>query len=230
MCNKLLGDGMIDYIVDLEQTKLFSGIAADEIPGLLDCIHARCVEYAKGDFIVEEGRDVYNFGIMLSGHGRSIKWDAADRLIIITLLEKGSEIGVMLAASLEHKSPVSVQAQDEVSVLHIPYDRVIARCPKGCPKHEKLLRNYINIVAEKGLVLHERIDCLLKPTLRDKILTYLLRVSREQKSESISIPMNRNAMAEYLNVERSALSRELSYMKRDGLIDYHRNSFVLFDN
>lgn len=216
---------MTEYIEDLARTKLFFGIAPDEIPGLLDCVHARRVEYAKGDYIVEEGCDVYDFGVMLSGHGRSIKWDTSDRLIIITLLEKGSEIGVMLAASPEHKSPVSVQAQDDVSVLQIPYDRILARCPKGCPKHERLLRNYIAIVAQKGLVLHERIDCLLKPTLRDKILTYLLRMSREQQSRTFSIPMNRNAMAEYLNIERSALSRELSCMKRDGLIDYHRNSF-----
>ena len=100
------------------------------------------VEYAKGEFIVEEGRDVYDFGVMLSGHGRSIKWDAADRLIIITLLEKGSEIGVMLAASMEHKSSVFVQAQEDVSVLLIPYVRLLARCPKACPKHERLLRNY----------------------------------------------------------------------------------------
>jgi len=218
---------MTGCIEDLAQTKLFSGIPPAEIPDLIDCIHARRVEYAKGDFIVEEGRNVYDFGIMLSGHGQSFKWDAADRLIIITLLEKGSEIGVMLAACPEHKSPVSVQALDEVSVLRIPYNRVIAQCPKGCPKHERLLRNYIAIVAEKGLVLHERIDCLLKPTVRDKILTYLLRVSHEQNCRTFSIPMNRKAMADYLNVERSALSRELSHMKRDKLIDYHRNSFRL---
>jgi len=218
---------MREYIEDLAQTKMFSGIAPEEIAALLDCVHARRVEYAKGEFIVEEGRDVYDFGVMLSGHGRSIKWDAADRLIIITLLEKGSEIGVMLAASMEHKSSVFVQAQEDVSVLLISYDRLLARCPKACPKHEKLLRNYINIVAGKGLVLHERIDCLLKPTVRDKIMTYLLRVSREQQSRTISIPMNRNTMAEYLNIERSALSRELSNMKKDGLIDYHKNTFKL---
>ncbi len=97
----------------------------------------------------------------------------------------------------------------------------------ACPRHEKLLRNYLGIVAEKGLVLHERIDCLLKPSLREKIMNYLLRVSREQQSRTFSIPMNRNEMADYLNIERSALSRELSRMKRDGLIDYHRDSFKL---
>lgn len=219
---------MKEYIPVLAQTKMFSGIAPDEIFPLLDCIHARRAEYSKGDFIIEEGASIYDFGIMLSGHGRSIKWDAQDRLIMISLLEPGSEIGVLLAASPEHKSPVFVQAQDAVSVLHIPYNRLLDRCPETCPKHERLLRNYISIVAEKGLLLHERIDCLLKPSLRGKILTYLLRMSRDQQSRVFEIPMNRNEMAEYLNIERSALSRELSCMKRDGIIDYYRNSFRLF--
>lgn len=212
---------------DLAQTKLFSGIIPEEIAGLLDCIQARCARYFKDEMIIEEGNRVHEFGVMLSGHGRSIKWDASDRLIIITLLQKGSEIGVLLAASPEHESPVSVQAQEDASVLLIPYDRLLTRCERACPKHERLLRNYIGIVAEKGLVLHERINCLLKPTLRDKILTYLLRVSREQQSRTVSLPMNRNAMAEYLNIERSALSRELSFMKRDGLIDYQKNNFSI---
>lgn len=220
-------DGLMGYIEDLAQTNLFSGIETKEIAGLLNCVMARCTHFAKGEFIIEEGCRVHEFGIMLSGHGRSIKWDPADRLIIITLLEKGSEIGVLLAASSEHESPVAVQAQDDVCVLLIPFERILARCEKACPRHDQMLRNYLGIVAEKGLVLHERIDCLLKPTVREKILTYLLRVSHEKQSQTFSIPLNRNAMSEYLNVERSALSRELSYMKRDGLIDYYRNCFKL---
>ena len=220
---------MEEYIEDLAQTKLFSGIEPKEIAGLLDCLRARCAHYAKDEMIIEDGNHVSEFGIMLSGYGRSIKWDASDKVIIITLLQKGSEIGVMLAARPEYKSTVAVQAQDDVSVLFISYECLVARCKRACPRHETLLRNYIGVVAEKGLVLHERISCLLKPTLREKIMTYLLRVSREQRSRTFSIPLNRNTMSEYLNIERSALSRELSYMKRDGLIDYHRNSFKLLD-
>ena len=220
---------MKDYLEDLAQSKLFSGIAPTEIAGLLDCLHARHAQYPKDEMILEEGSHVSEFGVMLSGHGRSVKWDASDKLIILTLLQKGSEIGVLLAASPAHESPVSVQAQDDVSVLLIPYDCLIARCKRSCAKHEMLLKNYIGVVAEKGLVLHERISCLLKPTAREKIMTYLLWVSREQRSLTFSIPLNRNAMSEYLNIERSALSRELSCMKRDGLIDYHRNSFKLLD-
>lgn len=221
---------MNDYLEDLAQLNLFSGIDPEGIAELLDCLQARRVQYASDEMILEEGSRVRKFGVVLSGHARSIKWDTSDRVIILTLLEKGSEIGVLLAAQPEKESPVSIQAQDNVSVLMIPYDRILASCARACPKHDRLLRNYISIVAEKGLVLHERIDCLLKPTVREKILTYLLYISREQKSDSFQIPLNRNAMSEYLNIERSALSRELSNMKRDGLIDYHLNSFTLNRN
>ena len=218
---------MTDYIDDLPYMNLFSGISPEDLPNLLSCLHARCEHYKKDDLIIEEGSHVFEFGIMLSGHGRSIKWDASGRVILITLLKKGSEIGVILAASIDHKSPVSVQAQDDVSVLMIPYDRVLARCAQGCSCHETLLRNYINIVAEKGLVLHERIDCLLRPTARGKIIAFLERLSRDQHNREVTAPFNRNAMSEYLDIERSALSRELSNMKMDGLIEYHRENFKL---
>ncbi|MFR1478963.1 MAG: Crp/Fnr family transcriptional regulator [Hydrogeniiclostridium mannosilyticum] len=215
------------YLEDLARTNLFSGIEPEEIAGLLDCLRAGCVSYSSGEMIIEEGSRVHKIGVMLSGHARSIKWDASDRVIILTMLGKGSEIGVLLAAQPERESPVSVQAQDDISVLMIPYDRTLAPCVKACSKHSRLLRNYISVVAEKGLVLHERINCLLKPTVRGKILAYLRQVSRDQKSNSFQVPFNRNGMSEYLNIERSALSRELSSMKRDGLIDYHRNEFRL---
>ena len=218
---------MKNYIDSLSHTSLFLGIAKDRIEGLLNCIQARVVKFSKDEFIIEEGSLVYDFGVMLSGRGRAVKWDANGRLIIITLLKEGSEIGVILAAGSEHKSSVWVQVTQDAEVLTISFDSVVNRCGNACPEHEKLLRNYISIVAQKGLVLHERIDCLLKPTVRDKVLNYLTRVAAERQSRTFQIPMNRNEMAEYLNVERSALSRELSNMKRAGLIDYHRNGFKL---
>ncbi|WP_276945799.1 Crp/Fnr family transcriptional regulator, partial [Eisenbergiella massiliensis] len=158
---------MNEYLEDLAQMNLFSGIEPGEIAELLNCLQARRVQYASGEMILEEGSRVRKFGIILSGHAHSIKWDTSGRVIILTLLEKGSEIGVLLAAQPEKESPVSIQAQDDVSVLMIPYDRVLAPCIKACPKHDRLLRNYISIVAQKGLVLHERIDCLLKSTVRE---------------------------------------------------------------
>lgn len=113
---------MKDYLHDLSKMKLFSGMKTNEIEKLLDCLQAKLVHYASGEFIIEEGDNIHTFGIMLSGHARSIKWDSSDRIIILTLLEKGSEIGIMLAARPEKESPVYVQAQEDVIVLQISYD------------------------------------------------------------------------------------------------------------
>ena len=218
---------MKDYLHDLSKMKLFSGMKTNEIEKLLDCLEAKLVHYASGEFIIEEGDNIHTFGIMLSGHARSIKWDSSDRIIILTLLEKGSEIGIMLAAQPEKESPVYVQAQEDVIVLQISYDLMFTNPVNVCLKYETFLRNYIAIVAEKGILLHERITCLTKTTVREKILTYLHDISHKQKSSVIQLPLNRNALSEYLNIERSALSRELSNMKKDGLIDYHLNTFKL---
>jgi len=208
-------------------TDLFHGIAEDELKKLLACIHARTARYKKDELIIEEGSKVTEFGVVLEGQARSIKWDLSGRLIILTFIEQGSVIGVMVAAREGHISPVSVQATMDSSIMLIPFERLLARCNNNCTGHEQLLRNYINAVADKGLELHERINCLLKPSVREKVLTFLRRTAKEQKSPSITIAMDRSDMAEYLNVERSALSRELSRMKKEGLIDYHKNQFQL---
>ena len=218
---------MPEYINVLKKARLFSQIDTNEIDCMLKCLCAKRVDYAKGDFIIEEGDKVQDLSIIVSGNGRSIKWDTSGREIIITLLQKGDEIGAILAADSVGRSPVTVQAMDDVSLIQIPFDRICNRCSGACFKHDKLLRNYINIVAEKGFILHERLDCLLRPTIREKIMTYLLRLSNGQRQREFKVPLNRNAMAEYLNTDRSALSRELSNMKRDGLIDYYKNNFML---
>jgi CRP-like cAMP-binding protein len=218
---------MDKYIDVLKQASLFLDLSGEEIKDLLRCVKAKRSGYYKDGLIIEEGAAVYDFGVLLSGRARAIKWDSDDRVFIVTFIETGGEMGVLLAASHNHISSVSVQALTDAEVLHIPFEGILSRCDACCKKHTILLRNYIDIVAGKGLMLHERISCLLRPTVRDKILTYLRQISGKQQRTAFTIPMSRNAMAEYLNTERSALSRELSGMKKDGLIDYDRNWFRL---
>lgn len=211
----------------LQRPGLFAGLEEGASRELLQCLGARTAHYGKGEFIITEGDELTEFGVLLSGRGRAVKWDPSGRIIILTLLGQGSELGVMLAASGGRRSPVTVEAEEEASAVWIAYERLLSRCEKACQSHERLLRNYIKAVAEKGLVLHERIDCLLRPTLREKIMAYLTRMAGERGRRAFTLPLNRSAMAEYLNVDRSALSRELSRMARDGMIKYHRNDFEL---
>lgn len=218
---------MNEMITNLGTADFFSGIAPDDIEQMLVCLHARIAEYGKDELVIWEGSTVNEIGIVLSGHGRTIKNNPSGKISIVTLLEKGSYIGVLLAASKERRSPVSVQALDHLTVLFFSVKNVLERCKKACPRHDRLLNNFMNGIAEKALVLHDRNDCLVEPTVREKIRTYLSKVSKAQGTRIFTIPLDRNAMAEYLNVERSALSRELSRMKKDGIIDYYKSDFRL---
>lgn len=212
-------------------TKLFRGIGSDKLLEMLTCLYARRKSYGPGETVVEEGAEVTEVGIVLSGHARSLTRSASGDPLIISLLEQGSFIGVLLAASRNRKSPVTVEAKEPLSVLFFPAEKLISACEKNCPAHADLLRNYLDSVAEKSLTLNDRIDCLIRRGVREKIMTYLALVSDEKGvcardgAREFAIPLDRNGLADYLNIERSALSRELSRMKRDGLIEYHKNFF-----
>lgn len=117
----------------LESAALFAGIKPELILGLLRCIGAREVKVPKGGRIIEEGEPAAQFGILLSGSGRSVKTDAEGRVILITLLSPGSEIGVLLCANPDHRSPVTVQADEDSSVLMVQFASLMPRCAENCP-------------------------------------------------------------------------------------------------
>lgn len=211
----------------LERSVLFAGIPPDKIEEMLVCLPARREEYPAGAFVLREGEKTGDVGLVLSGHAVSLKTDGRGEELILTLLEQGSFLGILIAASRDRQSPVSVRASSPLSVIYFPADRLSLPCEKNCPEHQRLTRNFLSGIAEKSLTLNDRIDCLVRRSVREKVLIYLRHIARQRNSRSFSIPLSREAMAGYLNVERSALSRELSRMKADGLIDYRKNHFRL---
>lgn len=216
---------MEPMITNVTQTRLFSGISPEDTTRLLSCLRARITGYNRDTVIIVEGSHISRFGVLLTGSGRSYKTDPEGNVLTVTLLKAGSEIGVILAASPGRKSPVSVQVEKGSSILFITYDRLMGGCARNCPCHKRLIRNFTGIVAEKGLVLHERLDCLLRATARDKIMAYLKHISDSADGKPFTVPLDRKGMAEYLHMDRSALSRELSSMKKDGIIDFCKSTF-----
>lgn len=211
----------------LERSGLFAGISPDRLPQLLGCLSARRESFPAGAFALREGQQMGDVGLVLSGHAASLKTGVHGEELILTLLEQGSFLGVLIAASREQKSPVAVVAKSPLSVIFFPACRLTAPCEKSCPEHALLIRNFLSSVAEKSLTLNDRIDCLVRRGVREKVVVYLRHIARQRGSREFTIPLSREAMAGYLNVERSALSRELSRMKADGLIDYRKNQFRL---
>ena len=211
----------------LRDSKLFAGIGADKLRKMLVCLGTRRASFVPGDTVVREGEELREVGIVLSGHARSLKTDGSGHPLLLSLLERGSYIGILLAASRDRKSPVTVQAQDPLTVLFFPAEKLAFPCEKRCPEHGGLTRNFLDSVAERSLALNDRIGCLIRRSVREKVLAYLTCVSEEQHSREFTVPLDRSAMADYLNIERSALSRELSRMRQDGLIQYRKNFFRL---
>lgn len=218
---------MEEYIEIFEKLRFFSYIDKEDILDILICIDAKCIEYEKDSIIVASGNTVKDISIILSGQACTVKNEPSGKDVIVSLLNEGSYIGILLASDMNRRSPVSIRALSKVLVISFPIEKVMNRCSKLCPRHNILLSNLLDGISESALHLYERIDCLIKPTVREKILTYLTMVSKEKSSDMFTVPLDRASMAEYLNVERSALSRELSKMKKDGLIDYYKNDFKL---
>lgn len=215
------------YINVLKNSDLFYEIEPKDINEMLSCFSSYIKEYKKDEIILSESENVNNIGIIISGCARSIKSDTTGKTTIITLLNEGSYVGILLAASKNRLSPVSVLASDNTIILYIPIDNVFRRCEKNCVRHEILTRNLFDGLSQKAMVLHDRNDCLIKSSLRDKIMTYLIKISKEQNNAEFILPLDRNGLSEYLNADRSALSRELSKMQKDGIIAFAKNHFRL---
>ncbi|MBM6837418.1 Crp/Fnr family transcriptional regulator [Clostridium saudiense] len=214
----------------LSQSSLFSGINPNDIQKMLTCLSATYKEYDKDEIVVCEGDPVNEIGIILQGTAQSTKLSVTGKQIIVSLHYPGGYTAVLTAASRTRKCPMSIHALEPLRVLFIPIKNVLTSCSKLCISHEQLISNLFDSIAERALELHDRNDCLIMPTIRDKVLTYLTRLSYESGKQIVVIPFNREELAQYLNVDRSALSRELTWMKRDGLIDFYKNEFKLLNH
>ena len=213
---------------EMERLDLFRGLNSTEISHICNCFGTSIVNYKKNETVVGEGEKLKKFGIVLAGTASSFKIDISGKVFTVAVIKKGGYIGAFLASDSEKHSPVTVMATDRLTVLFIPFKRLVQQCGKNCSAgsaHTKVLTNFITGVCEKAMLLFERIDCLIKPTIREKAMAYLVQQSNGQAT--FDIPFNREQLAEYLNTERSALSRELSNMKKDSLIDYKKNFFEI---
>lgn len=124
-------------------------------------------------------------------------------------------------------SPVTVFAKENATVLMIPYERIIKTCGNSCSFHLQIIKNMMMLLGERNKVLNQKIELLALKGMREKLATYLLYESQKQKSNTFQIIPNRNELAEYLNVSRTSMSRELGRMKDLGMIDFYQNSFKI---
>ncbi|MDR2966006.1 MAG: Crp/Fnr family transcriptional regulator [Treponema sp.] len=215
-----------EYSVILNSTKLLKGIEAGGLESMLTCIGARTKSIKKGKVILFAGDKPEFVGIVLAGQLHIIREDYNGNRLLVTAIGAGGIFAEALCCAGVSESPVTVIAAADSSIMLIDFSRILRTCSNSCSFHGKLIENLLGLTAEKNLLLQSRIEILSMKSVREKVMCYLESFIPKQ-GVNITIPFNREEMAVFLNVDRSALSHELAKMKRDGLIDYRKNLFVI---
>jgi CRP-like cAMP-binding protein len=213
----------------LLETDLFDGILAEEISAILKCLKAKKIHYQKNELISVCGDKIESLGVILSGSVQVIKDDAAGRQTILSVFGQGQTFAETLVCAGIQKSDVNVLAATEADVLFLNYSQVVHTCTNACAFHSKLIQNMLKILAQKNLVMNNKISYLAIKGLRQKLATYIWEQYMSIGKLEIEIPLTRNELADFLNVDRSAMSRELCRMRDDGLIAFQKNRFKLLD-
>ena len=220
------GTDMENYLPLLQSTSLFAGISAGELRPLLSELGACIRSYGRGEALVQAGAPSRRGGVVLTGSIEAYRPAPGGARIPITHMGPGGVFGDVLGGS-SLDSPVTVVASAPCEVLLFPYEKLLQ--PDGSAARQRLLQNLVRTISDKYFLLSRRVDLLVMKTLRAKVCAYLLSEAEQQGSMTFTIPFSRIQLADYLNCDRSALSRELSLMQRDGLLDTYRSSFKLLE-
>lgn len=208
----------------LSLSPLFAGLTPEERLYALDFFHARERRYARGDALHRPGDVFPAFGFVLSGTVHVLSYDYNGAPMIMATVTSGETFGESLCY-LRQPAWVHVRAAEDAAVLWLDPARLHADAPYVSPLDARLAERFTAMLAERTLRMNDRIQILSKVGLREKLVTYLSQCARRAASDSFSIPHSREELAVYLGVNRSALSRELSRMRAEGMIDYERNRF-----
>lgn len=212
-----------------EACSLFRGIPAAEREALLRCLGARRAACGRGESLWLTGDAVACCGVVLRGRVSAESVTGSGRRTVIAVHGPGAVFGDVLMATPGGRSPVDVFAAEEAEVLFIPFAGLMGGCEKCCAAHARLRENLLAEVSEKFWELRRKIRYLSAPTLRGRIALRLLDAAARAGSGTFSLGCTREDLADLLGVNRSALSRELSRMRREGLIDCYRDGFRLLD-
>lgn len=213
------------YTSVLQASPLFQGMEAAKLDQMLTCLNPRIQKYEKGAAILTSGTHVHEFGIVLSGRILVVQEDYWGNRNILAALSEAALFAESFAARPQIPLNVSVFADGSATVMFFNCFKIVTTCPHACPHHRQIIENFLAALAAKNLYLNEKLTHISQRTTREKLLSFLSAEARRRGTATFDIPLNRQQLADYLSVDRSALSTELSRLKADGLLDYHRSSF-----
>lgn len=218
---------MKEYINVLKHTLLFRGISENDIEALLGCLEAKKRIFFKGEYVYRQGEFIDNITLVLRGKLYIQREDYWGNSNIITQISDGELFGEAYVAPGSGNILNNVIAVEESEIMFFDARKIISVCPSACKFHSKVIENLFFAISEKNRKLVQKLSFMSNRTTREKLIAYLSEEANRQNSSVFTIPFNRQQLADYLSVDRSAMSNELCKMRDDGLIKFDRSKFTL---
>ena len=206
---------------------LFEGVSRQDMEAMLQCMQARIIDVPKGGTVFRADEPAEYVGILLSGGVRVFRDDFDGNRAIQATIQPGELFGETFACAGVARLPVSVEADQSSRVLLIRLKRIIETCPSACGFHNRVVLNLLKVLAAKNLLLNRKLEIVSRRTTREKLMAYLSFQARAAGSNHFAIPFDRQGLADYLGVDRSALSAEIGKLRREGVLESDRSAFTL---
>ena len=220
---------LYNYIDIIKDVEFFRGIENNNILCILDCFNARINQYKKNTCIVKQGEYFHYVGIILEGEVKVIKENATGNRIFIGRYGPKQAIGQMILFSSNPYWHYTLQTEKDTTVLLLVKDKIVGTCQENCANIDVFKNNLLNIISNTFMDFQKQLEFTTIKGVKEKISTFLLYKYNETQKKYMEIEFNRNELADYLNVSRPTLSRELAKMKEDGIIDFYMDTFKIKD-
>ena len=218
---------MEKYLPVLKKSVLFSGVKEEDIRALLSCVEAKVRRYGKGEYVLQQGEYLDDIAVLTEGSLHIQNDDYWGNRSILGRISIGEIFGEAYAFSREEPLMNDVVAIEDSTVMFINAKKVISTCSSACRVHTLVVQNLFSVLSEKNKKLVQKLGHIGKRSIREKLISYLSQESKRQKSAEITIPFNRQQLADFLSVDRSAMSNELCKMRDEGLLTFRKNVFRL---
>ena len=218
---------MKKYIPVLKKCGLFEEIEEENLTAMLDCLGAKVFSVKKDMTIFQEGTPAKYIGLILSGAVQMVQDNFYGNRSIVTSIGENGLFGESFACAGITSLPVSFIASKDCEIMLIDCKRITNTCCNACSFHKQVIFNLLHLVARKNLDFHQKIEITSKRSTKEKLMTYLLSVAKQTGSSSFTIPYDRQALADYLGVERSAMSAEIGKLRKEGIIECQKSHFTI---
>lgn len=217
------------YLEIASRSTLFHGIDSADILHVMGCLEYKVLHFEKNEYIARIGASFKGVYIVLEGESAIVRETYDGSRSIVNLFNVGDVCGEALAFCGLNRWPMSYQALTDSTVLVVHPERIIDVCERACIFHKTILSNMIRVIARKACDLNRKVEYLMLKTINGKLSKYLLEQKELNASTTFHLPMNKEKLADFLNISRPSMSRELGRMRDEGIIEFHKSTFRIVD-